>query len=93
MRLLLKPVVRVPLGPVLLRNVTRIAWLSFSGTGPYFLEWEYDTLFKDGDWYLADMLQALVTVGTAARRLSCSSARSTKSPAPAPPGSCSSGPA
>ena len=61
-RLLLKPVVRVPLGPVLLRNVTRIAWLSFSGTGPYFLEWEYDTLFKDGDWYLADMLQALVTV-------------------------------
>ncbi len=61
-RLLLKPVVRVPLGPVLIRNVTRIAWLSFSGTGPYFLEWEYDTLFKDGDWYLADMLQALVTV-------------------------------
>ena len=61
-RLLLKPVVRVPLGPVLIRNVTRIAWLSFSGTGPYFLEWEYDTLFKDGDWYLADMIQALVTV-------------------------------
>lgn len=61
-RLLLKPVVRVPLGPVLIRNVTQIAWLSFSGTGPYFLEWEYDTLFKDGDWYLADMLQALVTV-------------------------------
>ena len=53
---------RVPLGPVLLRNVTRIAWLGFSGTGPYYLEWEYDTMFKDGDWYLADMLQALVTV-------------------------------
>lgn len=62
LRLLLKPVLRIPLGPVLLRNVTRIAWLSFSGTGPFFLEWEYDTLFKDGDWYLADMLQALVTV-------------------------------
>jgi hypothetical protein len=62
LRLLLKPVLRVPVGPVLLRNVTQIAWLNFGGTGPYFLEWEYDTLLKDGDWYLADTLQALVTV-------------------------------
>lgn len=73
LRLLFKPVLRVPLGPVLLRNVTQIAWLNFDGTGPYFLEWEYDTLFKDGDLYLADTLQALVTVwhggGEAALRL------------------------
>lgn len=73
LRLLLKPVLRVPIGPVLLRNVTQLAWLNFGGTGPYFLEWEYDTLLKDGDWYLADTLQALVTVwksgGTAALRL------------------------
>lgn len=62
LRLLLKPVLRLPLGPALLRNVTQIAWLSFGGTGPYFLEWEYDTLLKDGDWYLADTLQALMTV-------------------------------
>jgi hypothetical protein len=73
LRLLLKPVLRVPLGPVLLRNVTQIAWLNFDGTGPYFLEWEYDTLLKDGDWYLADTLQALVTLwhgdGAAALRV------------------------
>ena len=73
LRFLLKPVLRVPLGPVLLRNVTQIAWLAFDGGEPYFLEWEYDTLLKDGDRYFADTLQALVTVwhggGAAALRL------------------------
>ncbi len=59
-RFLLSPVLRVKLGPVLLRNVTDIAWFRFSGQGPYFLEWEYDTLLKDGDWLVADSLQALV---------------------------------
>ena len=67
LRLLLKPVLRVQLGPVLLRNVTKIAWFRFGGTGPYFLEWEYDTLLKDGDWYLSDTLQALVKVWQSGR--------------------------
>ena len=58
-RLLLSPVLRAQLGPVLLRNVTDLAWFRFSGQGPYFLEWEYDTLLKDGDWLIADSLQAL----------------------------------
>jgi hypothetical protein len=58
-RFLLSPVLRVKLGPVLLRNVTDLAWFRFDGRGPYFLEWEYDTLLKDGDWLVADSLQAL----------------------------------
>jgi hypothetical protein len=58
-RLLLSPVLRVKLGPVLLRNVTDLAWFRFDGRGPYFLEWEYDTLLKDGDWLVFDSVQAL----------------------------------
>ncbi len=58
-RFLLSPVLRMKLGPLLLRNVTDLAWFRFSGRGPYFLEWEYDTLLKDGDWLLADSVQAL----------------------------------
>jgi hypothetical protein len=58
-RFLLSPVLRVTLGPLLLRNATDLAWFRFTGEGPYFLEWEYDTLLKDGDWLVADSLQAL----------------------------------
>jgi hypothetical protein len=58
-RFLLSPVLRVKLGPLLLRNMTDLAWFRFGGRGPYFLEWEYDTLLKDGDWLVADSVQAL----------------------------------
>jgi len=58
-RLLLNPVLRVKFGPLLLRNSTDVAWFRFGGRGPYFLEWEYDTLLKDGDWLVADSAQVL----------------------------------
>ena len=58
-RFLLSPVLRVKLGPLLLRNATDLGWFRFGGRGPYFLEWEYDTLLKDGDWLVADGVQAL----------------------------------
>lgn len=58
-RFLLAPVLRVTLGPVLLRNALDLAWFRFDGRGPYFLEWEYDTLLEDGDWLVADSVQAL----------------------------------
>jgi hypothetical protein len=59
-RFLVSPVLRLKLGPLLLRNVTDLAWFRFDGRGPYFLEWEYDTLLKDGDWLVADSIQAVV---------------------------------
>lgn len=58
-RILLNAVLRMKVGPVLLRNSTDLAWFRFSGQGPYFLEWEYDTLLKDNDWLVADSVQAL----------------------------------
>lgn len=59
-RALLRPTLRIRLGPVLLRNQTDLAWFRFDGRGPYFLEWEYDTLLKDGGWLVADTVQALL---------------------------------
>lgn len=59
-RALARSTLRMPLGPILLRNQTDLAWFRFDGRGPYFLEWEYDTLLKDGDWLVADTIQALL---------------------------------
>jgi hypothetical protein len=59
-RVLVQPTLRFTIGPVLVRNVTDLAYCRFDGRGPYFLEWEYDTLVKDGDWVVSDSLQALV---------------------------------
>lgn len=58
-RFLLRPILRAKIGPLLLRNVTDFAYCRFSGRGPYFLDWEYYTLAKDGDWMISDTLQAL----------------------------------
>lgn len=61
-RLLLRPTLRLALGPVVLRNVTDLAYCRFGGRGPYFLEWEYGTLARDGSWIISDSLQGLAGV-------------------------------
>ena len=58
---LLRPTVRLKLGPVLLRNATDVAYCRFGGRGPYFLDWDYDTLVRDKDWVISDSVQALFT--------------------------------
>jgi hypothetical protein len=56
-RLLLRPILRLALGPLLLRNVTDFAYCRFDGSGPYFLDWEYGTLVADRSWIFSDSLQ------------------------------------
>lgn len=48
-RVLLRPTLYAKAGPVLIVNQTDLAYFRFPGTGPYFLDWTYETLLKDGD--------------------------------------------
>jgi hypothetical protein len=59
-RFLFQPTLQGKIGPVILRSQTDLAYYTFSGRGPYFLELEYFTLLKDGDWLVSNRTQALV---------------------------------
>lgn len=59
-RFLFQPTLQGKIGPVILRNQTDLAYYTFSGRGPYFLELEYFTLLKDGDWLVSNRTQTLV---------------------------------
>ena len=59
-RLLLQPVITGKVGPVIIRNNTDLAYYRIGGRGPYFYEWEYDTLLKDGDFLINNMTAFLV---------------------------------
>jgi hypothetical protein len=58
-RLFFQPTLRGKLGPLYLRNQTDLAAYWFDGRGPYFYEWEYDTLLKSGDALIANRTHAL----------------------------------
>jgi hypothetical protein len=51
-RLLIRPTLYAKAGPVIIVNQTDLAYFHFAGKGPYFLEWTYETLLKDGDHVL-----------------------------------------
>lgn len=53
-RYLIQPTLTAKAGPVIIRNQTDAAYFTYDGTGPYFLEWEYDTLVKDGGWVVSN---------------------------------------
>lgn len=59
-RFLFQPTLRGKVGPVFFRNQTDLAYYYFSGRGPYFLELEYFTLLKDGDWLVSNRTEAAV---------------------------------
>jgi hypothetical protein len=58
-RLFVQPTLRAKFGPLYLRNQSDAGYYRFDGNGPYFLEREYDTLLKDGDFLLANRTHAL----------------------------------
>ena len=62
-RVLLQPVFTARAGPVIIRNTTDLAYYWFNGRGPYFLEWEYDTLLKDGDLLMNNRTAFLMAAG------------------------------
>jgi hypothetical protein len=51
-RVLLQPQITAKAGTIIIRNTTDLSYYRFSGRGPYFLEWEYDTLLEDGDFLI-----------------------------------------
>ncbi len=57
---LVQPTFYAKAGPVLIINQTDVAYYRFNGDGPYFLDWEYDTLVNDGDYVIANRTQFLV---------------------------------
>ncbi len=48
-RVLFRPILRGMVGPVIIRNVTDLAFYHFEGEGPIYFEWEYDTLLEQDD--------------------------------------------
>lgn len=57
---LVQPTFYAEAGPVLIINQTDLAYYRFEGDGPFFLDWEYDTLAKDGDYVMSNRTQLLV---------------------------------
>ncbi|HSB34732.1 MAG TPA: hypothetical protein VLG39_09765 [Nitrospirota bacterium] len=48
-RFLIRPTLYAKAGPVVIVNQTDLAYFHFTGRGPYFLDWTYETLLRDGD--------------------------------------------
>ena len=59
-RILLQPTLYAMAGPVIIMNQTDLAYFRFNGDGPYFLDWEYEMLVKDGDYVLANRTMFLI---------------------------------
>jgi hypothetical protein len=61
-RLLLQPTLQAKWGPLILRNMTDLAVFDFSGSGPYYHEWEYDVLLKTRDRLVRNRLMLLYEI-------------------------------
>jgi len=59
-RVLFQPTLYGKIGPVIIANQTDLAYYRFNGKGPYFLDWEYDALVRDGDSVVANRTQFIV---------------------------------
>lgn len=59
-RVIFQPTLYGKIGPVIIANQTDLAYYRFNGKGPYFLDWEYDTLVRDGDSVVANRTQFIV---------------------------------
>ncbi len=59
-RIMLQPTLQTKAGPVIVRNQTDLAYYRFDGKGPFFYEWEYDTLLEDGDVLVANRTELLI---------------------------------
>jgi len=53
-RLLLTPVLRARVGPVVLRSQTDLGWFFLSPGGSWFYDWEYDTLIARHDFVVSN---------------------------------------
>jgi hypothetical protein len=60
-RILLQPTLQGKIDNFIIRNQTDLAYYTFAGRGPYFLELFYSTLMKDGDYLVSNRTQFLYT--------------------------------
>jgi hypothetical protein len=58
-RFMLRPTLQGKIGKIIFRSQTNLAYYTFSGRGPYFLEQEYYTLLKDRDSLIDNQTQFL----------------------------------
>ena len=58
-RFLIRPTLYAKAGPLVIMNQTDIAYFHFTGRGPYFLEWTYETLLRDRDHLVENRTNAL----------------------------------
>jgi len=56
-RIMLQPTLQGKVANFIIRNQTDLAYYTFAGRGPYFLELWYNTLMKDGDYLVANRTQ------------------------------------
>jgi hypothetical protein len=59
-RILLQPALYAMAGPVIFMNRTDLAYYRFDGNRPYFFDWEYEMLFKNGDSAFVNRTQFLI---------------------------------
>ena len=58
----LQPSVYARAGKVIIINESEVSYYLFSGKGPYFLELEYDTLLKNGDYLIRNSTSFFILV-------------------------------
>ena len=58
-RIMLQPTLQGKIANFIIRNQTDLAYYTFAGRGPYFLELWYNTLMKDDDYLVANRTQFL----------------------------------
>ena len=61
-RVLIQPLMRAKLGPVVLRNQTDLAIYRYGDDGPYLYESEYDTLLAPHDLVIANRTQVMLSL-------------------------------
>lgn len=59
-RILIRPTFYAKAGPFIISNQTDLAYFHFTGAGPYYLEWSYETLVRNGDHVLENRTNVLV---------------------------------
>ncbi len=61
-RIMFQPTLQGKIDRFIIRNQTDLAYYTFNGRGPYFLELWYNTLMKDDDWLVCNKTQLLYSV-------------------------------
>lgn len=70
-RFLVRPTLYATAGPILIMNRTDLAYVHYTGQGPFFLDWNYETLLSDDDHVIENRTNVLLELrkGTGKARI------------------------